>query len=163
MLALSDALAIAAMEAKGFSREDFARFHPSGVLGKRLLLRVTDVMRPVNEIATVSLEDSVLEVTGGMTRAGVGVALVTDGSSLLGLIAESDLRRHYLSGGSPVATQAREIMNSNPYTIDQDLLAVEALEILQNAPKQIGEIPVLLDGKLAGLIVLKDLVRSGIL
>lgn len=163
MLALSDALAIAAMEARGFTREDFARFHPSGTLGKRLLLRVTDVMRQYQDIAVVAPQDPVLDVVRSMTSAGVGVALVIGEGSFMGLIAESDLRRHAQSGGSMADTPASEIMNPTPYTIQQDLLAVEALEIFQNAPKQIGEIPVLLDGQVVGLIVLKDLVRSGIL
>lgn len=164
MLALSDALAIAVMEARGFTREDFARFHPSGTLGKRLLLRVDDVMRSLDDIAVVTPNVAILEVIRAMTQAGVGAACILgDGQTLLGLIAESDLRKHSLTGGTWSEDPAERIMNTTPYTIASDLLAIEAMEAFQNLPKQIGEMPVLADGKVIGLLVLKDLLRSGII
>ncbi len=164
MLALSDALAVAVMEERGFTREDFARFHPSGTLGKRLLLQVNDVMRPLPDIACAAPADRVLDVIRAMTQAGVGAAcIVNDERHLLGLIAESDLRRHSLNGGSWSEDPASQIMNAEPYVIREDLLAAEALEVFQNLPKKVGEIPVVAEGRLVGLLTLKDLLRSGIL
>lgn len=164
MLALSDALAIAAMERRGFSREDFARFHPSGALGKRLLLTVRDVMRAYPDIAHLAADDSATDVIRAMTQAAVGAACVVDSSGgLVGLVTESDLRKHLLSHENPLASPASDMMNADPTTIDPDLLAIDAFEVFQNFPVKIGELPVVEDGKVVGLLVLKDLLRSGIL
>jgi arabinose-5-phosphate isomerase len=164
MLALSDALAVAAMERRGFGKEDFARFHPSGALGKRLLLTVRDVMRAYPDIAHVSADDSATEVIRAMTQAAVGAACVVDAAAgLVGLVSESDLRKHLLSHENPLASPASELMNANPTTIDPDLLAIDAFEVFQNFPVKIGELPVVDEGKVVGLLVLKDLLRSGIL
>jgi arabinose-5-phosphate isomerase len=163
MLALSDALAIAVMERRSFSKEDFARFHPSGTLGKRLLLRVNDVMRPLPEIAVVSPETEFLDVLRAITQAGVGAACVTDSEfTFLGLITEGDLRRHIVNAAQPMEGSAAELMTATDWTMGPDLLATEALESFQNLPKPIGEMPVLEDGILQGLLMLKDLLRSGI-
>jgi len=163
MLALSDALALAVMERRGFSRDDFARFHPSGSLGRRLLLTVEDVMRKRDEIAVVSSEEPILEVIRAMTLAHVGAACVCDGRVLLGIVSEGDLRRHLLDQPNRMDMPAANVMNSGAATISPDLLAVEALEAFQNFPAKIGEMPVVRDGALVGLLVLKDLLRSGIL
>ncbi|MFI5384964.1 MAG: SIS domain-containing protein [Fimbriimonadales bacterium] len=170
MLALSDALAVAVMERRRFTREDFAKFHPSGTLGKRLLLRVSDVMRPLGEIATVDAADPILEVSRAITQAGVGAACVVDsGGCLVGFISDGDLRRH-LSRGGDVHARASDLMTAGVTTIDPDLMAIDAFEVFQNLPKKpnqktagIGEMPVVRDGRLLGLLMLKDLVRSGIL
>jgi arabinose-5-phosphate isomerase len=162
MSAMSDALAVAVMEARGFSRDDFARFHPSGALGKRLLLRVSDVMRPVGEIAVVAPDTDVLAVIREMTRASVGVACVVENGAYRGLISEGDLRRHLLAHTEKLTGTASDMVNPGAATTVSDLLAVEALEAFQNHPKKIGEMPVVADGALLGLLVLKDLLRAGI-
>jgi arabinose-5-phosphate isomerase len=162
MLALSDALAIAVMERRGFSRDDFARFHPSGSLGKRLLLTVADVMRPLDEIAVVSPGETILETIRHMTKSHVGAACVAEGGALRGIVSESDLRRHLLKDPTRMDAPASEIMNPSAATIDANLLAVEALEAFQNYPIKIGEMPVVDHDRLVGLLVLKDLLRSGI-
>jgi arabinose-5-phosphate isomerase len=163
MLALSDALAVAVMERRNFGKEDFARFHPSGTLGRRLLLRVGDVMKGRSDIAAVSPDTQLLEVMRAITQAGVGAACVTDGDwRLVGFISDGDLRR-YVANERRLEAVASEFMTRKVATIEPDLLAVEALEVFQNLPKKIGEMPVLEDGKLVGLIMLKDLLRSGIL
>jgi len=162
MSAMSDALAVAVMEARGFSRDDFARFHPSGALGKRLLLRVSDVMRPVGEIAVVAPDTDVLAVIREMTRASVGVACVVENGAYRGLISEGDLRRHLLAHTEKLTGTASDMVNPGAATTVRDLLAVEALEAFQNHPKKIGEMPVVADGVLLGLLVLKDLLRAGI-
>lgn len=164
MLALSDALAVAVMTRRGFSKQDFARFHPSGTLGKRLLLRVSDVMRAGEDCPTVSERTPMIEVMRSITKAGAGAACVVDDLGvLIGLIGDGDLRRHFTNAERPLEAQAQEIMTRDPFRIKPDLLAVEALEVFQNLPKKVGELPVV-DGehKLVGLVMLKDLLRSGI-
>ena len=164
MLALSDALAVAVMERRNFSKEDFARFHPSGSLGKRLLLRVSDVMRGRDDMAVVKADMQMLDVMRAITQAGVGAACVVDDDwHLVGFISDGDLRRYMVAHERRLEALASEFMTKSVATIEPDLLAVEALEFFQNLPKKIGEIPVLEGGKLVGLLMLKDLLRSGIL
>ncbi len=163
MLALSDAIAIAVMTRRGFSRSDFARFHPSGALGKRLLLRVTDVMRTGADSAVVAPSDTVVEVLRAITSARAGAACVvgTDGR-LVGLVADGDIRRHLVQSENPFDATAETIMTVNPSTLPANLLAFEALEVFQNLPAKVGEMPVLDENRPVGMLVLKDLLRSGI-
>ncbi|RYG36989.1 KpsF/GutQ family sugar-phosphate isomerase [bacterium] len=162
MLALSDALAMATMEQRGFGKEDFARFHPAGALGKRLLLTVADTMRPLRDIAVVAPETPMIEVVRAMTEEAIGAACVVRDGRLLGLVSEGDLRRWLLADGSRDAP-ASSLMNDHPASIEPTLMAVDALETFQNFPAKIGELPVVDgEGTLRGLLVLKDLLRSGI-
>ncbi len=164
MLALSDALAVAVMVRRKFSKDDFAKFHPSGALGKRLLLKVGDVMRTGADVSIVRPETTAIEVMKSITHAGAGASIVADeGKAILGLITDGDLRRHFLQHTNPFETPANELMTPSPSTLPSDLLAVEALEYFQNLPRKIGEVPIATDGKVEGLLVLKDLLRSGIL
>ena len=164
MLAISDALAIAVMKRRGFGPDDFARFHPSGTLGKRLLLRVADVMRKGQDVPLVPGEMPVIEVMRAITKAGAGAACVVDGEQrLLGIISDGDLRRHFMTAPQPLEAGAGAIMTVNPAVLESALLAAEALEVFQNLPKKIGEMPVLEGGKVVGLLMLKDLLRSGII
>jgi arabinose-5-phosphate isomerase len=160
MLALSDALAVAVMEQRGFGREDFARYHPSGTLGKRLLLRVEDVMRSQAEIAIVQMDSPILEVMRSITQAGVGAAIVVADGRIAGFITEGDLRRQIVQSG--LTAVAGEFMNPHPSTISPSMMAVEALEMFQNFPRPIGEMPVVEDQRVVGLLMLKDLLRTGI-
>lgn len=163
MLALSDALAVAVMEQRGFTSEDFARFHPSGSLGRRLTLRVADVMRKGDDLPLCRPSDPLAEVLAEITRKGAGGAcVVNDAMALEGFISDGDVRRHLLHSSSPLQAEARDLMTPGPTTIEPDLLAVEALEMFQSFPRQIGEMPVVAEGKVAGLLMLKDLLRSGI-
>lgn len=162
MMSISDALALAVMDMRGFGKEDFARFHPSGTLGKRLVLTVADAMRPRSEIATCTPETKLLAVTRTITKAGVGAACIIDEKGhLLGLISDGDIRRSF-SQDSPLELTASEIMTKNVTTIRPDLLAIEGLEYFQNLERKLGEIPVVEDDLLVGLLMLKDLLRTGI-
>ena len=163
MVALSDALAISVMEARGFGKDDFAKYHPAGALGKRLLLRVEDVMRQFEDIAVTGIGDTVLVVMQKIATAGVGAACVIDADrNLVGFVTEGDLRRHLLKCPINIDAQAESFMTVSPSTIEPDLLAIEALEIFQNSAAKIGEMPVVKNGKVLGLLMLKDLLRSGI-
>lgn len=164
MLALSDAIAIAVMKRRNFRPEDFAKFHPSGALGKRLLLKVSDVMRTGADMATVNEDTPAIDVMRAITQAGTGAALVLDSrGAMVGLITDGDLRRHFLESNDPMRIPARELMTPNPDMLSPELLAVEALEHFQNLERKIGEVPIVHEGKAVGLLVLKDLLRSGII
>lgn len=163
MLALSDALAVAIMERRGFGKEEFARFHPKGALGKRLLLRIEDAMRPLNEIAVIEPQVTVFDAMWAVTKAGVGAACVVEDGRLVGFISDGDLRRHSLKSPDLREHRAGEIMTRSVTTLPPGLLAVEALEAFQMNPRPLGEMPVVdADGRLLGLLMLKDLLRSGI-
>jgi arabinose-5-phosphate isomerase len=163
MLAVSDALAVAAMEARGFSAADFARYHPAGALGRRLTLRVSEVMRTGEDLAVVPRSASVMETMRAITRAGAGAACVVDESGrLAGLVSDGDLRRWFERGGTAAGGTAEELMTAEPATISPDLLAYEGLEFMENYPRKIGEVPVVQGGRPVGILMLKDLLRSGI-
>jgi len=163
MLALSDALALAVMRRRNFTREDYARFHPSGALGKLLLLRVADVMRTGPDLALAAPDEPILEVMRKITNAGAGGACVVDAQGgLLGFISDGDLRRAFLRMERPLEASAAELMTRNPTTVDAEMLAADALEMFQSHPRKIGDMPVLDGGRVVGLLLLKDLLRSGI-
>lgn len=163
MLAFSDALAVAVMEERGFSAADFARFHPSGALGRRLTLRVEDVMRRGEDLALSSPTDSLLDVMRTIAKAGAGCTCVVGADGrLLGLITEGDLRRRIIANEGRVEGTAAEIMTERPGTIEPGLMAIEGLEMFQNFARPIGEMPVVDQGKVVGLLMLKDLLRAGI-
>ncbi len=164
MLALSDALSIAVMKRRGFTSEDFAKFHPSGALGRRLLLRVSDVMRSGTDNAVVRADTPIVDVMRSITKAGAGSAcVVDDGGRLAGFISDGDLRRHLINSDSPLQATASSIMTTDPVSIEDDLLAIEALEFFQNLPRKVGEMPVIRGGEVVGILMLKDLTRSGII
>ena len=163
MLALSDALALAVMDMREFKPDDYAKLHPGGTLGKRLLLTVRDVMRTGSEVAYVAPGVTVLEAMQSIGEAGAGGACVVgENSELLGYFSDGDLRRHFISSSEPFLAKAQDIMSTGVTTIEPFLMAVEALEYFQNFPKKIGEMPVVEDGKVIGLLVMKDLVRTGL-
>lgn len=163
MLAVSDALAVAVMEARNFGSDDFAKFHPAGALGRRLLLTVGDVMRTGEDLAVVSRNEGVLGVMRAMTKAGSGGAcVVSDEGEVEGFISDGDLRRWFVSTESPLEGTAVDLMKKPGVTCEPGLLAFDALEVFQNFPAKIGEMPVVDEGRLVGLLVLKDLLRSGI-
>ena len=163
MLAVSDALAIATMESRGFSREDFARFHPAGALGRRLTLTVRDVMRKGNDLPLVKPESLLADCLATVGAKGAGGAVVVDSSlALVGYFTDGDLRRWILKGGS-LSVTAGEVATPNPRTLEPNMLAFEALEFFENQTAKIGEVPVVEDGQVVGLLVLKDLVRAGLI
>jgi len=162
-LALGDALALAVMEARRFTHEDYALFHPGGALGRRLLLKVSDVMRTGSEMAVVKADVVLRDVLFAITRAGAGAAcVVDDDGKLLGIITDGDVRRALLNDEKALGKLASEVMIPGPRTIAPDRLATEGLRKMEGPPKQIGEMPVLADGKPVGMLMLKDLVAAGI-
>ncbi len=167
MLALADALALAVMQERKFTKDDYALYHPSGALGRRLLMRVSDAMRKAEDLALVSSDMLFLDVLQKITKAGAGAACVVDDEGgLLGLISDGDVRRHLVAAGQngedALTARAEDLMTRDPHTVPADMPAVEVLEIFESLPQKIGELPVLQDGDVVGIVMLKDLVRLGL-
>ena len=160
---MGDALAVALLKSRGFTAEDFARSHPSGILGKRLLLRVSDVMRSGDRVpavkADVSLRDGLME----MTDKGLGMtAIVDDNLTIKGIFTDGDLRRTLDSGADIHKTKIRDVMHTDCKTTTADILAAEALHILEEN-KITSLLVVDEDGKLVGALNIHDLFREGLM
>ncbi len=162
-LAMGDALAVALLEVRGFTEEDFARSHPAGSLGRRLLLRIEDLMHSGDTLPRVSREATLSEALLEMSRKGLGMTTVVDGNDrLLGLFTDGDLRR-LLDHGEVAIQQLSvgEVMNSQFTTIQPGLLAAEALRIMDE--KRINALPVVdKSGTLVGALNMHDLLRAGV-
>jgi arabinose-5-phosphate isomerase len=162
-LALGDALAVALLDARGFKAEDFARSHPGGALGRRLLTRVIDVMRSGQAVPFVEPQADFSTLMQEMTRKGLGAAAVVDAShQLLGIFTDGDLRRLIETGRDLRALTAREVMHSGPRTVRDDALAAEAADLMEQY-----RITVLLvlnaDGRLVGALNSNDLMRAKVI
>ena len=162
-LAMGDALAVALLKSRGFTAEDFARSHPSGSLGKRLLLRVADVMRKGTEIPAVGpdvpLRDGLME----MTQKGLGMTAVIDAKGkIMGVFTDGDLRRALDDGADVRTTTMRQVMHANPKTTSADVLAAEAVNVLEE--NKITSLLVADDEhSLIGALNVHDLFRAGIM
>lgn len=160
-LVMGDALAVCLMEVKGFQTNDFAKFHPGGMLGKKLYLRVSDLCAN-NEKPKVQPAQSLKEVIVEMTTKRLGITAVVDGdNNLLGIITDGDLRRMLEKTGTIDKVKAGDIMTANPKTIGPDELAVDALDLLRK--KEISQLAVVEKGKYLGIIHLHDLIREGLI
>jgi arabinose-5-phosphate isomerase len=165
-LAIGDALALTVMQIKKLTPEDFALNHPAGRLGKRLTLRVADLMKHGAENPLVSPSASWLEVVSAITRGGLGaVNVVQDDGVLAGIITDGDLRRA-IQKSKPADLEnlnAELFMTSKPVTVRPGELAYTALQLMENRPSQISVLPVVDDEvRSVGLLRLHDLVRSGL-
>lgn len=161
-LAMGDALAVVLLEARGFQPEDFALFHPGGALGRRLLLRVKDLMHSGEENPLVEQEKAVKEALFEMTRKKLGAVNVVDkAGSLVGILTDGDLRRQLEKGEGLLDRKIKEVMTPNPKTISPEKLAAQALKLMQD--KSITVLPVVEENKiLVGAIHLHDLLKAGI-
>ena len=160
-LVMGDALAICLMELNGFQTADFARFHPGGMLGKKLYLRVADLYAD-NEKPKVLPTQSLKEVIIEMTKKRLGItAVVSAGNDLLGIVTDGDLRRMLEKNVAIDTIQAEDIMTTNPKTIGPDELAVEALDMLRK--NEMSQLVVTESGKYLGIIHLHDLIREGLI
>jgi arabinose-5-phosphate isomerase len=160
-LVMGDALAICLMEMKGFQSDDFAKFHPGGMLGKKLYLRVSDLYKN-NERPAVLANQSLKEVIVEMTAKRLGItAVVNAENDLLGIITDGDLRRMLEKSTAITTISAGEIMTVNPVTISSEELAVDALDLLRK--KEISQLAVTDNGKYSGIIHIHDLIREGLI
>lgn len=160
-LVMGDALAVCLMELKGFESDDFAKFHPGGMLGKKLYLRVSDLYAD-NEKPKVLAEQSLKEVIVEMTAKRLGMTAVVDReNTLLGIITDGDLRRMLEKSVAIDTIKAGDIMTTNPKTIGPDELAVDALDVLRR--NEISQLAVIEHNKYLGIIHLHDLIREGLI
>jgi arabinose-5-phosphate isomerase len=160
-LVMGDALAVVLMELKGFGSEDFAKFHPGGMLGKKLYLRVADLYIQ-NEKPSVNPDETLRNVIVEISKKRLGATAVVDGNQrLLGVITDGDLRR-MLEKNEPLdRLNAKDIMSANPKSISPDALAVDALDNMRK--NDITQLIVVSDGVYLGIIHLHDLVREGLI
>ncbi len=160
-LALGDTLAVCLLESRGFSSDDFAKFHPGGSLGKKLYLKVSDVY-PNNECPTVSADATIPEVILEITSKRLGATAVLDErENLMGIITDGDLRRMLKEHKTTDLIGATDIMSNNPQTIEPDAYAVSALGIMQQ--RNITQLIVAQDKQVLGFVHLHDLLKEGIL
>ena len=159
-LALGDALAITLMQARQFNEQDFARSHPYGRLGRRLMTKVADVMRRDAAVPQVALDASVQTALFQITDKGLGVTLVSDGDRLLGIFTDGDLRRALEKYPDALQRPIAAVMTRDPQTTTSAVLAAAALQ--QMEARHITALPVLDDGRIAGIIHIHDLLRAGV-
>ena len=162
-LALGDALAVALLDARGFKAEDFARSHPGGSLGRRLLTHVEDVMRKGDQVPHVLPDASFTELMREMSQKGLGAsAIVDEHLNILGVFTDGDLRRLIEKGVDLRALHAKEVMHVNPRTVLHDALAVEAAELMEQF--QITSVLVVNEsGTLCGALNSNDLMRAKVI
>jgi len=162
-LAMTDALAVCLLESKGFKARDFAFYHPGGQLGKKLLLKVEDIMRKGHNNPIVKKNKLVSEVLVKITQGHSGSASVIDNKGkLVGIFTDGDLRRHLKTDPNLVTKAVSEVMTRTPTAIYPGMLAAEALRILRK--KKIDELPVVdRSGKPVGLLDIQDLLKAGII
>jgi arabinose-5-phosphate isomerase len=162
MLALGDALAIACLDARGFGPEDFARSHPGGALGRRLLLRVADVMRSGDAMPAVSPEAGVMDAVREITRKKIGMTAVVDAQGRVsGIFTEGDLRRLLERVGDIRSLRIADVMTRDPLTIGSQRLAAEAAELLDRTLR--NQLLVVDDGRLVGALHMHDLMAAKVI
>lgn len=166
-LVMGDALALCLMKCRGFSTDDFAKFHPGGALGKQLYLRVKDLYTR-NDKPEVSPDDNLTQVIIEMTQKRLGATVVTDANAtrddnraIVGIITDGDLRRMLLKHADIESVKAKEIMTPNPKTIDENALVADALHKMRH--NSITQLPVLREGNYVGVIHLHDILKEGVL
>ena len=163
-LAMGDALAIAILEKKGFKEEEFAILHPGGALGKRLLLRVEDIMHPGDNVPLVTADTSMQDALLEMTAKRLGVTGVTDGQNrLIGVVTDGDLRRSLAKFSSVLDKKASELMTADPKRISQNALAAQALGLMEKHSITVLFVHHSEDKeRITGIIHMHDILKEGI-
>ena len=159
-MVMGDALAICLMQLKGFNSDQFAKFHPGGTLGRKLYLRVSDLVS-ANQRPSVSRQSPVKEVIVEITRSRLGAAVVLENNKVEGIITDGDIRRMLEKTDNISTLNASDIMSNSPKIIQYDELAAEALNIMRT--NNINQLIVLKESEYAGIVHLQDLIRAGIL
>jgi arabinose-5-phosphate isomerase len=162
-LAMGDALAVALLDVRGFKEEDFARSHPGGALGRKLLTHVSDVMRSGDAVPQVRLETSFTDLMREMSGKGLGASAVVDGERrVLGIFTDGDLRRLVEKGVDLRASKAGDVMHAAPRTVRADSLAVEAVALMEQ--HRITSVLVVDEaGVLCGALNTNDLMRAKVI
>lgn len=160
-LCYGDALAVVASQIYGFSDKDFGKLHPAGALGKKLLLKVEDLMVSEEDNATVNIQQPLMEAIIELSKKRLGIVSVLDNEKkLVGVITDGDLRRQLEKGADVYTLKVKETMTRKPITIHRKKMAIDALQLMKK--KNINSMPVIEDGRLVGTICMRDIVGAGI-
>ncbi len=159
-LVLGDALAVCLLNLRGFSSKDFAKYHPGGALGKKLYLRVSDITAQ-NQLPQVAPQTNVRDVIIEISEKMLGVAAVVEEDKVIGIVTDGDIRRMLRNNDAFIHLTASDIMSKDPKTVDQDMMAVEALAILEK--NKISQLIAVENGKYAGIVHIHNLIREGII
>jgi arabinose-5-phosphate isomerase len=161
-LAMGDALAVALLDARGFGAEDFARSHPGGTLGRRLLTHVRDIMRRVEEVPCIGENATVAEAVLAISRGGMGMtAVVTPKLAVVGIFTDGDLRRAMEKLNDLKGTPVSQVMTRHPRCIGPDRLAAESAQIMEE--HRISQVLVVDNGVLVGALNTHDLFRAKVI
>ncbi|TGK07132.1 KpsF/GutQ family sugar-phosphate isomerase [Leptospira semungkisensis] len=163
-LMLGDAIAMALMELRNFQKEDFALYHPAGRLGKRLSLKVDDVMRKGEKLAKIHPDANLDEVLSEITTKLVGATgVVSQEGNLLGFITDFDIRKILKEGKFDKNTKAKDMMNSKPTVFESGIMAYDVLQSMERREKPISVAPIVSkEGKLLGIVSIHDLLQKGL-
>ena len=160
-LALGDAMAIALLEMRGFEKKDFARNHPGGILGRKLLLKVENIMFDKNQVVIAKADTDIKAILFGMTAKKLGFAVIADDKQhILGIITDGDIRRAILKDPNLLNSKSSNIMNPNPISIKKETLVVDALRVMKE--KQISCLLVEEEGSIIGAVDVQEIARTGI-
>lgn len=159
-LVMGDAMAVALLKMRGFTAEDFAKFHPGGALGKRLYLTVGDVCIK-NGVPQVKPNDIMTQAIIEISEKMLGAAAVIENGKLVGIVTDGDLRRMLMKHPNIEAVKVNEIMTKNPTTIEKSAHIADALNVMQS--KEISVLPVMENGKYIGMIHIHDIIKEGII
>ncbi len=162
MLAMGDAIAVCLIELRKFRHDDFALYHPGGSLGKRLLLKVKDIMRTGERCPLVSPDTLVKDVLVAITSAKAGAAIIVDRrGKLKGIFTDGDLRRHIEENQDLLYRKVKEVMTQNPVSINEEELAISAMQEMER--RKIDELPVVdSKNKVVGILDIQDLLSAGL-
>ena len=159
-LVIGDALAVCLLDLRGFSSNDFAKYHPGGALGKKLYLRVND-LSSMNEKPSVKKDTGIKEVIIEISKKMLGVTAVIDNDKIIGIITDGDLRRMLSKSDDITQLTAKDVMSLNPKCIESNAMAVDALELMEK--HDISQLLVEDQGKYSGVVHLHDLIKEGII
>lgn len=159
-LVVGDALSVCLLELRGFSSNDFAKYHPGGALGKKLYLRVSDLSSQ-NQKPAVEKDTKIKDVIIEISKSMLGVTAVTENNKAIGIITDGDLRRMLTKTDDFSELTAADIMGVNPKSIDNNAMAVDALELMES--NDISQLLVEENGEYAGVVHLHDLIKEGII
>lgn len=159
-LVLGDALAICLLEMKQFGSSDFAKYHPGGALGKRLYLKVSDIVAN-NQKPQVAPDTDIKKVIVEISEKMLGATAVIDGSKIIGVVTDGDIRRMLNKTDTITGLTAKDVMTANPKTIDADTLAVDALDMMEN--NKITQLLVTENNIYIGVVHLHNLVQEGLI
>ena len=157
---IGDALAVCLLELRGFTKDDFAKYHPGGALGKKLFLKVRDILA-LNEVPAVGPDASIKKVIVEISEKRKGVTAVTAAEKIIGIITDGDLRRMLSVTEDLSQLKAEDIMSKNPRSITIDAMAIEAMELMDT--HKISQLLVEDQGNYAGVIHIHDLIKEGII